>query len=49
MINMDLKNLQFLIETALDHHYKREKIELIDKLIIWLSNLKHDIKRGKKK
>jgi hypothetical protein len=48
MINLEVKNIMFFIDEVLDHHYKHTKIEIIDKLIIYLSNKKHEIKRGKK-
>lgn len=40
MINLEVKNIMFFIDEVLDHHYKHTKIEIIDKVIITLSNIK---------
>ena len=48
-MKISITNIQFSIEHELDEYsYEHDKIELIDKLIIYLSNKKHEIKRGKK-
>ena len=48
-MKISISNIQFSIEHELDNYnYKHDKIELLDRIIIYVVNKKHEIKRRKK-
>ena len=48
-MKISISNIQFSIEHELDNYiYKHDKIDLLNQIIIYASNKKHEIKKGKK-
>ena len=48
-MKISISNIQFSIEHELDNYiYEHDKIDLLNQIIIYASNKKHEIKKGKK-
>ena len=48
-MKISITNIQFSIEHELDEYiYEHDKIDLLNQIIMYASDKKHEIKRGKK-